>query len=92
MKRVKTKYRALHVLKTAEPRLRKKDLVNSIIECVLNVLYGNIKLTGCNTHKLLKHKVALRKDADKRVPISSKKKIIVQRGGFLLPPCFTDER
>jgi len=89
---VKSNYHALHVLKTAEPRLRKaivsnckKDLVNTISECVLNVLNGNIKLTGCSKRKLRKHKAALRKVADKRVPLSSKKKFIVQSGGFLLP-------
>jgi len=90
---VKSNYHALHVLKTAEPRLRKaivsnckKDLVNSISECVLNVKNGNIKLTCCSKRKLRKHNVALRKVADKRVSISSKKKFIVQRGLFLLPP------
>ena len=59
--------------------------MNSICECVLNVLNGNVKLSGCVTRKLRKHKAVLCKVADKRVPISSKKKLIVQRGGFLLP-------
>jgi len=90
MKRVKN-YHTLQVLKTAEPKLRKaiisncnKELVNCISECVLNVLNGNIKLTGCVTRKLQKHKAALRKISDRRVPLS-KKKLIVQRGGFLVP-------
>jgi len=68
---VKLNYHSLHVLKTAEPRLRKaivskckKDLVNTISECILNVLNGNIKLTGCSKRKLRKHKAALRKVAD----------------------------
>ena len=93
MKRVKSYYHALHVLNTAEPKLRKAiisnckmELVNSVSECARNVLNGNIKLTRCNTRKLRKHKAALRKVADKRVSLSSKKKLIVQRGGFLLPP------
>jgi len=49
MKRVKSNYHALHVLKTAEPKFGKalmtncnKDPVNCISECVLNVLNGNI--------------------------------------------------
>jgi len=58
--------------------------VNSIIECVLNVLNGNIQLKGCSKRKLRKHKAALRKVADKRVPLSNKKKFIVQRRGILL--------
>jgi len=92
MKRVKSNYHALHVLRTAEPKLRKaiisncnKELVNSIIECILNVLNGNVKLAGCNTRKLRKHRVTLRKVADKRVPLSTKKRLIIQREGFLLP-------
>ena len=91
MKRVKSNYHALHVLRTAEPKLRKaiisncnKELVNSISECILNVLNGNVKLAGCNTRKLRKHRVTLRKVADKRVPLSTKKRLIIQRGGFLL--------
>ena len=81
-----------HVLWTAEPKLRKaiisncnKELVNSISECILNVLNGNVKLTSCNTRKLRKHRVTLRKVIDKRVLLSTKKKLVVQRGGFLLP-------
>ena len=92
MKRLRSNYHALHVLKYAKSNLPKailsncdRELVNSICECVLNVLNGNVKLSGCVTRKLRKHKAVLRKVADKRVPISGKKKLIVQRGGFLLP-------
>jgi len=92
MKRVKTNYHTLQVLKTADPKLRKaiiskcnKELVHCIIECILNVLNGNIKLSGCDTRKLQKHKAALRKVSERRVPLSAKKKLIVQRGEFLLP-------
>jgi len=46
---------------------------------------GNIKLTVCDTRKLQKHKAALRKVSDRRVPLASKKKLLVQRGEFLLP-------
>ena len=91
MKRVSSHYNTLQVLKTAEPKLRKakisicnKEPVYSISECVLNVLNGNIKLTGCNTHKLQKYKAAKRKVADRHVSLSGKKKLILQRGGFLL--------
>jgi len=80
------------VLKTADPKLRKaiiskcnKEVVHCISECILNVLNGNIKLKGCDTSKLKKHKASLRKVSDKRVPLSKKKKLIVQRGGILLP-------
>jgi len=60
--------------------------VNSISEWVLNALIGNIKLTGCSKRKLRKHKAALRKVVDKREPLSSKKKLIIQGGGLVWPP------
>jgi len=92
MKRVKTNYHTLQVLKTADPKLRKavisncnKELLNCISECVLNVLNGNIKLPYCVTRKLQKRKAAFRKVSDRRVPLSKKKNLIVQHGGFLLP-------
>ena len=81
---MKTNYQALHVLKTAEPRVRKaivsnckKDLVNSISECVLKVLNSNIKLRDCSKRKLRKHKAALRKVTYLRLPLSSKKKFVI---------------
>jgi len=89
---VRSNYHTLQVLKTAEPRLRKaiisncnKELANCISECVLNVLNGNIKLTCCKARNLQKQKAALRKVSERHVSLSGKKKIIVQRGGFLLP-------
>ena len=52
MKRVKSNYHALHVLKTAEATLHKtlitncnKELVNCISECVFNMLNRNLKLS-----------------------------------------------
>jgi len=92
MKRVKSNYHALHVLQTAEPRSRKalitnfnKEIVNCIRECVLNVPNGNIRLSSCNTRKLQKKKAVLHKVADRHVSLSCKKRLIVLRGGFLLP-------
>jgi hypothetical protein len=92
MKRIKSNFHALQVLKTAGPKLRKaiitnsnNELVRSLCECVLNFLHGNIILTECCKRKLKKHKTVLRSLADKRVPMRDKKKIIVQRGGVLVP-------
>jgi hypothetical protein len=92
MKRIKSNYHALQVLKTADPKLRKailanckSELLKTLSECSLNLLRGNVKLTSCQKTKLRKQKALLRKLADKRVPLSTKKKSIVQRGGFLLP-------
>jgi len=60
-------------------------IVDFISECALTVLNGNINLTDCDTRKLQKYKAALRNVYDRRVSLASKKKLIVQRRGFLLP-------
>jgi len=92
MKRIKSNYHTLQVLKTADSKLRKAILANckskivkTLSECSLNLLRGNVKLTPCQKRKWRKHRIHLRKLADKRVALSYKKKAIVQRGGFLLP-------
>jgi hypothetical protein len=88
----RSNYHALHVLKTARPKLRKaiisninRDLVHSISECTFNVLNGNIRLRDSIKCKLKKHKSNLRSLADNRLPLTAKKRIIVQRYRFLLP-------
>jgi len=92
MKRIRSNYSILELLKTAKPKLRKAillncgpDLLKSVGECALNVLRGNVRLTSCSRRKVRKHRGQLREIADKRVSIAKKRKIIVQRGGFLLP-------
>jgi len=90
MKRIKCNFHHLQVLKTAKPQLRRaiikncnSELVKSISECVLNVLRDKLKLTACQK-RLQKFKVPLRVLADKRVPISTKKRLVNQLGGFLV--------
>ena len=92
MRRIKANYYALQVLKNARPKLRKaivsncnKDLLNSICECVLNVLNGNIRISDCTKRKLRKFRTSLRSLVDKRLPLVSKRQVIQQRGVFLLP-------
>jgi hypothetical protein len=62
-----------------------KRLLDDISECILNVLNGNIKLSDCTKRKLKKYKTSLRTLVDKRTPLSAKKRVIIQKGGFLLP-------
>jgi len=83
MKRIKSNYHALKVLKSAQPKLRKaiilngnRELINSISECFLNVLNGNLKVSDWAKRKLKKHKTVFRKVADKRVPQTTKKRLI----------------
>jgi hypothetical protein len=91
-KRLNANYHALNVLRSATPKLRKailsacnNDFINSISKCYLSVLEGNVTLTPSLKRKLKKHKLALRQLADKHVKQANKKRLIVQKGGFLLP-------
>jgi hypothetical protein len=65
--------------------LRKADpkLVRYICECALNVLRGNVPLHRGHKNRLRKHVNILRRLANPQKKLSSKKKIIVQHGGFL---------
>jgi hypothetical protein len=72
-------------IKDSDNFRRGKEIINSINECVLNVLIGNIPLSTCVKRRLKNHKVAFRRLADKRVRHSAKKRLLVQKGGFLLP-------
>ena len=67
MKRIKLNLHTLQALKNASPKLRKailknadRELILSIVECALNVLNGNCKLSNCNKLKLKKFKTILR--------------------------------
>jgi hypothetical protein len=85
-------YHILRVLKGTCPKLRKgiisncdKGLVNDICKCILNDLKGNIKLTACSKRKLKKYKTVLRTLIDKSRALSNKNRLIIEKGGFLLP-------
>ena len=92
MRRIKAIHHALHVLKNARPKFRKpivsncnKDLLYSISEYVLNVLNGNIRVSDCAKRKLKRFKSSLRLLGNKRLALTSSKRVIIQRGGFLIP-------
>ena len=92
MRRIKANYHTLQVLENARPKLCKaivsncnKDLLHSISECVLNVLNGNIHVSDCAKRILEKYNCSLRSLVDRRLPLASRKRVIIQRGGFLLP-------
>lgn len=65
--------------------LRKADpaLVRCICECALNVLQGTVTIPQSHKSKLRQHKKILRKLASGRTSLSSKKRLIVQKAGFL---------
>ena len=92
MKHVKENLHTLHVLKNARLKLRKafisncyRDLVNCISQCVMNVLNSKGAQTGCVNLKLSKHRLAFRMLVARRVLLQGKKRLIVQRGGVILP-------
>ena len=79
----------LNLLGHCKARLRKaiirnsdKDLVDAICQCVYNVLKGNVDLSESEKHRLVLYKKTLRKLVSKST-LKEKKKILVQRGGFL---------
>jgi hypothetical protein len=58
-----------------------KDLVNTLCECVLNILKGNVPLKPIQKRRLSKYKGEMRKLINKRVSTSSKKRLL-QKGGL----------
>jgi len=92
MRHIQSNVHILHALKKARPKLHRaiiansdKELLNSINECALNVLRGNVKLSDCKKRKLREFKRQLRTVVDKHVPVAHKKKLIIHRGGFIVP-------
>ena len=79
----------LSILASAKPNLREsiihkcdKQLVQCICECILNLLHGNININRETLCKLKKYKNTFRKII-KKSNLQSKKKILIQQGGFL---------
>ena len=61
------------------------DLIHIICDCVYNVIKGNVPdLRQEKVSKIARHKTSLIK-LTKKVPIKGKRKILVQKGGGLLP-------
>lgn len=76
----------------AKPKERKKilekaklKLFQSIVECVQNVLAGNVKLKQRSVKKLKRYKNILRRIGTTGHKLAQKKKIIIQTGGSFLP-------
>ena len=91
-RRVKTHAVMLNTLAHCSPKQRQlilktadKGLVDAICECVVNLIRGNVKLSSSQKKTFAKHKRHLRKLADRKTSLKSRKNIIVQRGGFFLP-------
>lgn len=86
----------LKELSKATPKNRRKllekanlDLIKSIVECVENVLKGNVTLKKKCKEKLSRYKTILRKIFSSENKLRAKKKLIVQNGGSFLPALLT---
>lgn len=86
----KEQLQQLELLNICPQKLRKNLLKNinqegikAICECCLNVLHGNIPLSEKQKGSLSKHKRTLRTLAERKVALSKKRKLIIQKGGFL---------
>ena len=81
----------LQVLAKSKPNVVKsviksadRDLIDTLCECCLNVLNGNVPLAPPQKRKLCKYKTVLRTLAYKKQASQQKKKrSLLQKGGFL---------
>lgn len=87
MENIQSQFDLIKVL--AKPKYRKaillhadKKLINAVCEIVYNVLKNNINISDKEKAQLVKNRHFLRKLCEKS-SFSHKKKILVQKGGFL---------
>lgn len=89
LSKIKRNFESLKVLSSCKKRMRNsiiksstQDLIDSICECILNLLNGNLSLSEDDEFRLGKYKNPLRKLL-KKLSLKEKKKILIQKGGFL---------
>jgi len=92
MNQLKSQLRFLHVLKDAKPKARhpliistNDDLIKAIVECAINALNGNHKLTIEDKGKLSKYNNRLRSLVNPKITFKSKRKLIIQKDRFIFP-------
>jgi len=92
MNRLKEQLHFLHFLKNAKAQARRAlltsaddELIKAIVECFINKLNGNHKLNINEKSKLKKYKNRLRAHVNPKVRVKSKCKLLVQKGGFIVP-------
>ena len=80
----------LCLLSNCKNKLRKaivsnsnRDQIYSVCECILNVSNGNIKLKKEDFNKLRKYRKFFKKLLIRKGSLQEKKKLLIQRGGFL---------
>ena len=90
MNRLKSQFHFLHVLKDAKPQARRAlltsaddDLIKAIVECAINTLNGNNKLTKEDNDKISKYKNRLLALVNPKINFKCKRKLLIQKGGFI---------
>lgn len=80
----------LYVLKNADTKLRKAilknaspEIIKTLCEISYNTLIGNHKICHKTKRRLFSYKRELRKLSCPKRSVSSKRKILIQKGGFL---------
>jgi hypothetical protein len=83
MNRLKSQKHLLHVLKTASPKVRRSlilhaddELIKALIECVINTLNGNHKVSHKVKKHLSKYKTYLSKLNNPKVGLKGKRKVL----------------
>lgn len=61
------------------------ELILALSEIALNILHGSIPLTAKQHGSLKRRKIKIKYIANKKINIKRKRRMINQRGGFLLP-------
>lgn len=91
-KRVISHLSKLEKLMKAKPKKRRVLLqkasllfIKTLVECVENVMSGNIQLKSECKEKLRKYKSILRKIFNSENKLKAKKEIIIQNGGAFIP-------
>lgn len=59
--------------------------IHCLCECIYNTLKGKVPLTQTQKKGLSRHKVTLRRIVKPKESIHKKRKLLVQKGGSLLP-------
>ena len=89
-KRFEKNRKLLEIVGECKKKLRTSIILNSdndfiltIIECVLNIMNGNVNLNDENFKILKPYNKTFKKLIKKKISLNNKRKIIVQKGGFL---------
>jgi len=91
MIRLKSQLHFLHLLRDVKPQARRAllasadDLIKAIVECAINTLNGKHKLTRDEKSNLHKFKSRLHALVNPKVSFKNKRKLLIQKGGFIVP-------